>query len=581
MNYTKSYIKNYPRPSLVRNSFLLLDGEWKFKFDKDNKGLDELWFNGLMSNLNIQVPFAYSTEKSGIHESSRIDIVWYQKNISKINEKKHILHFEGADDHTMVWVNGIYIGDHIGGYDRFSFDITHALKFEENKIVVRVQDDFRTDKPRGKQRWKNENFGCWYHETTGIWKSVWLEYVNHTYIKDIVIKPDLDHLSTMIQIEINDFSPNLWIDIEIEFNDSLIQHVKKKILSKIESIEIPLLTEEDQFKIKTWSFDHPNLYDVFIRITENQLIIDEVASYFGIRKWQSINQGIYLNYQPVYLKMLLDQGYWEKSGLTPDGEDDLIKDILLTKEMGFNGIRKHQKIEDDRFYYFCDVFGLYVWLEMPSFYEFNDYAMSRFVDEWKEILKSHRHYPSIMTYVIFNESWGIGQVLNNKHQQKFTISLYHLTKSFDDTRFIISNDGWEHTKSDLITIHNYLPYKEDFERAYQDINAVLSQNLLSKDHPRLLFTEGFKYENQPIIISEYGGIAFESKDGWGYGKQVKTKDEFINRLTGLTEAIKGIQQVVGYCLTQTTDVEQEVNGLLTPNRELKIDIKHIQNINKK
>ncbi len=581
MKYTKSYIKNYPRPSLVRNSFLLLDGEWKFKFDKDNKGINDLWFNGLKSNLNIQVPFTYSTEKSGIHESSRIDIVWYQKNISKTNEKKHILHFEGADDYTMVWVNGIYIGEHIGGYDRFSFDITHALTFEENKIVVRVQDDFRTDKPRGKQRWKNENFGCWYHETTGIWKSVWLEYVNHTYIKDLVIKPNLDHLSTMIQIEISDFTPNLWVDIEIEFNDSLIQHVKKKILSKNESIEIPLLTEKDQFKVKTWSFDHPNLYDVFIRITDNHLIIDEVASYFGIRKWQSINQGIYLNYQPVYLKMLLDQGYWDKSGLTPDGEDDPIKDILLTKEMGFNGIRKHQKIEDDRFYYFCDVIGLYVWLEMPSFYEFNDYAMSRFVTEWKEILKTHRHFPSIMTYVIFNESWGIGQVLNNKQQQQYTISLYHLTKSFDDTRFIISNDGWEHTKSDLITIHNYLPYKEDFERAYQDIKKVLSQNLLSNDHPRLLFAEGFKYENQPVIISEYGGIAFESKDGWGYGMQVKTKDEFINRLTGLTEAIKGIQQVVGYCLTQTTDVEQEVNGLLTPNRELKIDIKHIQNINKK
>ncbi len=218
---------------------------------------------------------------------------------------------------------------------------------------------------------------------------------------------------------------------------------------------------------------------------------------------------------------------------------------------------------------------------MPSAYEFNQIMMERVTSEWQAILKSHYHFPSIMAYVLFNESWGVPSIISSKDQQDFTVGLYHLTKAIDSSRFIISNDGWEHTLSDLITIHSYLPYQDDLAKAYQNMDKILSNEFVKDAQARLVFAEGYFYQNQPIIISEYGGIAFESKSGWGYGDQVKTEEEFINRLSGLTQAIKEIKDVSGYCLTQTTDVEQEVNGLLDPYRNPKVDLKNILKMNKK
>ena len=581
MNYTKSYIKDYPRPSLVRNSFLLLNGLWDFRFDEENSGLKSNWNQGFKKEYDIKVPFSYLTVESQINIQKRVDVIWYQRIFSKNSNLNHLLHLEGSDDYTMVWVNGIFIGDHRGGYDRISFDISHALKQEDNLIVIRVEDDFRTDKPRGKQRWKPENFGCWYHETTGIWKTVWIEFVDLFYLRNVLFTTNLDQRLLTVDYELNQLKHDLSIEIYVEFNHQEVSYIEQKITRQKDKITFSIQTEDDQFKIKTWSSDNPNLYDVKIIIKDKEKVYDQVLSYFGVTKWRSIQKGIYLNDQPTYLKMLLDQGYWPESGLTPSSEEDIIKDILLTKEMGFNGIRKHQKIEDDRFYYFCDLLGLYVWLEMPSAYEFNQMMMERVTHEWLSILKSHLNFPSIMAYVLFNESWGVPSIINSKDQQDFTVGLYYLTKAIDPSRFIISNDGWEHTKSDLITIHNYLPYQIDLEKAYHDMDKILKNEYVKEAKARLLFAEGYTYQNQPILISEYGGVAFESKSGWGYGDQVKTNEEFINRLSGLTQAIFEMKDVSGYCLTQTTDVEQEVNGLLYPNRNPKIDIKLIQKMNKK
>jgi hypothetical protein len=581
MNYTKSYIKDYPRPSLVRNSFLLLNGIWDFRFDEKDSGLKSNWSHGFVKEYDIKVPFSYLTIKSQVNIQKRVDVIWYQRIYKKSSNLNHILHLEGSDDYTMIWINGIYIGDHEGGYDRISYDISHALNQDDNLIVIRVQDDFRTDKPRGKQRWKPENFGCWYHETTGIWKTVWMEFVDSFHIKNIQFMANLDQRLLTVDYELNQLKNDLSIEIYVEFNHQEVSYIEQKITRLKDKITFSIQTEEDQFKIKTWSSNHPNLYDVKIIIKDKEKVYDQVLSYFGVTKWRSIQKGIYLNDQPTYLKMLLDQGYWPESGLTPNSEEDIIKDILLTKEMGFNGIRKHQKIEDDRFYYFCDLLGLYVWLEMPSAYEFNQVMMNRITHEWLNILNSHLNFPSIMTYVLFNESWGVPSIINSKDQQDFTVGLYYLTKSIDQSRFIISNDGWEHTLSDLVTIHNYLPYKVDLENAYREMDKIVNNEYVKEAKARLVFAEGFKYQNQPIIISEYGGIAFETKSGWGYGDLVKTDEEFINRLSGLTEAIKEMKDVSGYCLTQTTDVEQEVNGLLDPYRNPKIEIQIIQKMNKK
>jgi len=577
MKHTLSYIKNHPRPTLTRPSFKHLNGEWQFFFDYENVGIERKYHQGFETSLTINVPFAYQSKASGIYLKDRCDTVWYQRNFKRHEAVRTLLHFEGSDDHTMVWLNGHFVGENLGGYHRFTFDITPYLQ-EDNLIVVRAHDDYDTQKPRGKQKWQTDNFGCWYTETTGIWKPVWLEYLNHTYLDSLLIKPSLDDMTVTFDYVINGFQPGVTLELDILFDGISIQKSTQLLSTAKSFITLPIKTDSAQFKVHTWRLGEPNLYDVVIRLSKNKQILDEAKSYFGFTKWQTINRGIYLNDEPIYLKMLLDQGYYE-SDLTPKDEAEIMHDIQLTIDTGFNGIRKHQKIEDDRFYYYCDILGMVSWLEMPSSYEFGRTAQDRFINEWTKIVRQHQHHPSIMSYVIFNESWGLHHIKSNKAEQQFSLAMYHLTKTLDPTRFAISNDGWEHTKSDLITIHHYAQTGEQLSHIYKDMALMLNNGFVKDSSVRQVFAEGFYYNNEPVLISEYGGIAFSSDTGWGYGEKVATKEAFIERLDGLTKAIKNMPSVSGYCLTQTTDVEQEVNGIFTRDRKPKVDMSIIKKIN--
>lgn len=246
-----------------------------------------------------------------------------------------------------------------------------------------------------------------------------------------------------------------------------------------------------------------------------------------------------MNGEELYLKLILDQGYWKESHLTPPNEESLIKDIESVLAFGYNGIRKHQKIEDERFLYWCDVKGVLVWSEMANCYNFDDNSLQNFTNEWIKVVKQNYNHPSIITWVPINESWGIPEVSICEKEQNFANTLYYLTKAIDNTRPIISNDGWEHTKSDIITIHDY---KQDEELIYQE-------------------------------------YTINSEEGWGYGKQVKDEKEYIERFTKLTKAIKNIPYIIGYCYTQITDVQQEINGLMDAERNYKIEPSIIRNIN--
>ncbi len=279
-----------------------------------------------------------------------------------------------------------------------------------------------------------------------------------------------------------------------------------------------------------------------------------------------------------YLKMVLDQGYWESSLLTPPDEEALILDIKKILEYGYNGVRKHQKIEDERFYYWADVYGLTVWCEAPSFYEFDRRAIECVTKEWVDIVKQHYNHPSIITWVPFNESWGIPRILCDKKQQVFTEAIYYLTKSLDATRPVISNDGWEHTKSDIITLHDYAEYGEDLLSHWTDWEQNLS-NTQSFNGERYAFAGGFRYEGQPIILSEFGGIAFcKDEKAWGYGNAETSEGGYLERLNSLTDAIYSMDFISGYCYTQLTDVEQEQNGHMDMNRRDKVDAEKIRTI---
>ncbi len=577
-------IKNYPRPQFVRSDWLNLNGKWKFVFDDDNIGEEKAFFKNFPKSIEILVPFTYETKMSGIHDETVHENIWYSNTI-KLNthdNKRTILHFEGSDFITKIWINGNYVGMNIGGYHRFSFDISQYIIDGDNNITIKVEDSLSKSQPRGKQRYKNESFKCWYIQTTGIWKTVWIETVPKNYIISAKNTPNFDDKNIDIElvtnIPLNELQ-NYEIETEIKYDNEIINIQRDKLDDSILKYKIDISNSYNNHEIKYWSLEHPYLYDINYRLYKNDILIDEVSSYFGVRKISIENSKLLLNNEPLYLRMILDQGYWVESHLTPPSEDAIMKDIELVKKYGYNGIRKHQKIEDERFLYYCDSNGILVWSEMANCYEFNDQSIEYFVDEWMKVVKQNYNHPSIITWVPINESWGISEVSENIEEQSFANSLYYITKSFDKTRPVVSNDGWEHTISDIVTIHDYKQDADLLYHEYNDKDFMVLNNLKPYNTIHKLFSGNYKYHGQPIVMSEYGGIALNSDKGWGYGRQALDENEFIKRFESLTKAIEKTSYITGYCYTQLTDVQQEINGLVDENRIDKFSPEIIRKIN--
>jgi beta-galactosidase/beta-glucuronidase len=582
---TQMYMKDYPRPQFVREEWLSLNGEWDFRFDDENRGEIEQWYAQLSADMKITVPFSYETKASGIGEEAFHPFVWYQRTLEVPKEKadrRVILHFQAVDYIAKLWVNGTYVGKHQGGYAAFSFDITQYLEFgAPNTVVVKAEDSQSCTQPRGKQRWVDDNFECFYVQTTGIWQSVWLEYLSASHLKSVKMTPDLDARSVRFEYQTHVFSApgQLRLETRIRFQNKLLKQISLVIDRPWLQIDVDLFHEANgPWKIAAWSPQQPNLYDVEFVLYEDDRKIDHVYSYFGMRKI-SIEKGkVLLNNTPFYQRLILDQGYWPDSHLTPPSEEALVEDIEAILAMGYNGVRKHMKIEDARFLYWCDVKGLLVWSEMAATFEFNDEAIEALTKEWVEIVRQQYNHPSIVTWVPFNESWGIPQVLTDSKQQKFTESMYHLTKSLDPNRPVIVNDGWEHTVSDILTLHDYEEVGAKLFERYAD-KAALMNGEISFNNWKYAMAQGYAYRGQPVIVSEYGGIAFKTGTGWGYGNQVATEEAFLERFRGITQAIKDTDFICGYCYTQITDVQQEVNGLLTEDRKPKVPLEAIKEIN--
>lgn len=587
---TACYIRGYPRPQMVRNLWYSLNGEWEFRFDDDRQGERNRWYEKFGGENKIQVPFSYETKLSGIGKEEEHFCVWYARNLEldrqNLAGKRVILHFEGCDYLTRVWINGKKAGEHEGGYTRFSFDITDYLE-KINRVVVRAEDTFDEQQLRGKQRWRKESFRCWYVQTTGIWKNVWMEIVDEIYISSLKLIPKAKERALGIELDIIEerICNNITVRAQVSFGNKLINTIEFPAGSNHTSavMDVSEIDEDAELNgIHYWSPEKPDLYDVKISLYSEGRLCDEVGSYFGMREITAYQGNILLNEEPVFQRLILDQGYWKESGMTPPSEEAIIEDIKKTKELGFNGARKHQKIEDERYYYWCDVLGLLTWCEIPSAYRFGDREVSNYMREASEIVKQYYNHPSIIVWTAFNESWGINEIRTDIGQQHLTEAVYHMIKSVDSSRLVVANDGWEHTVSDIISLHDY---EEDAEMFLERYKGNLEEILEGKIYHNLLkpvFADHYHYAGQPVIISEYGGIAFcNEQKGWGYGNKVKTTEEFIDRYETITSAIKKIPYLCGYCYTQLTDVYQEINGLMDEKRNFKIDAAIIRSINQK
>ncbi|WP_026690911.1 glycoside hydrolase family 2 [Alteribacter aurantiacus] len=577
---------SYPRPQFKRNKWMDLNGTWEFNFDYDNKGLKEKWYKDKAFTDSIQVPFCYQSTLSGVEENSLpSEVVWYKKQVKHVEQPtkdgKVILHFEAVDYYTMVWVNGEFVGDHKGGHVPFSFTLPSEMVEDHFTITLRVEDKTSCSQPIGKQSWKEDNFLCWYTKTTGIWQSVWLEYVSDSFLKEVKMTPDIDTAEVFIEGFTEDAGENALLDVNISLFGKTIQRASAMVTYNKVTMRLNVSSTSPDFRLAYWTPDEPNLYDVTFSLRDGEKIVDKVDSYFGMRKVSIRDQDILLNNERCYQKLILDQGYYGSGLMTPDSIETIESDLLKIKRMGFNGVRRHQTVADNRYMYLCDKLGLVMWAEMPSSFEFGDEAIENTTYEYRKIIKKHYNHPSVIAYTPMNESWGVNEIHSNKQQQSFVNSLYYLTKSLDQTRLVIGNDGWEHTLTDVLTIHDYSQSDQNITEKYKHDEETWN-GAPSVTSRKYNFAEGYSYQGQPIMMSEFGGIAYTEKEelaeSWGYGDRPKSKEEALKRFEELVHAVMKNDVFCGFCYTQVSDVEQEVNGLLDHNHNYKFDPNEIKRI---
>lgn len=585
--------QEYPRPQLKRNEWQNLNGVWQFEFDDENKGMQLGWHkNPSALGRKVNVPFAYQTELSGINDPSFHDWIWYSRQFTvpaSWENKQVILHFGAVDYRTWVYVNGELVGFHEGGHVAFSFEVTDYLNWANETVTLRVEDP-STDEtiPRGKQFWQEESEAIWYTRTTGIWQTVWLEALHPTHLSNIRFTPDIDLGDVHVEFEVEGEYHGKQVEIEISFDNEVIVNDVISIYEKSNKRSINIFNQKifrTNFHNEGWCWtpESPSLFEINLKVKSNNKTLDEVESYFGMRKVHTENGMFYLNNKPYYQKLVLDQGYWPEGLLTAPSDEAFKLDIELTKKMGFNGCRKHQKVEDPRFLYWADKLGFLVWGESASSVTYSEKAATRLTNEWIEIIERDYNHPSIVAWVPLNESWGIANVKSNKQQQNHSLAMYHLIKSIDTTRLVISNDGWEMTTTDICAIHNYNHGGKD-ELRKQEVfkeSIVSKKNILqSQPAKRSIYANGFEYKGEPIMLTEFGGIAYKvgENTGWGY-TSVSGAEEFLTDYKRVLEHVYNSKVLHGYCYTQLTDVEQEINGLLTYNRKPKCDLEEIKKIN--
>ena len=579
----------YPRPDFERESFTCLNGQWEFAYDDNDLGLSEKWYLGQEDRFNkrITVPYTYLCELSGINDQDFHDIVWYRRKVlfkKNLKDGRFLLHF-GAIDHTAdIWIDAEHVCHHEGGNTPVTIDVTNFVSGEEEHFVtVRAFDDSSDfQMTRGKQFWERKSQGIFYTRTVGIWQSVWFEEVPRVYLDSIRITPDLDERMIEIEMEVSGAKESFAsVNISLRGQELLSDEVRiKNGRGRVKYwLDSAITLDWHHQESWTWSPENPVLFDadISVRGTEEGAVPDKVKTYFAFRKINVVNGRILLNNRPYYMKMLLDQGYFRKGLLTAPSDEDLKRDIESAKKMGFNGVRKHQKVEDPRFLYWADKLGLLVWGEGPSSYEYSHLAVERHTAEWLEILKRDYSHPCIIAWVPLNESWGVHEILNREDEQAHSLALYYLIKSIDKTRLVISNDGWTHTKSDIVSIHDYSGDRDELSKRYESMDNILK--FFPGGHA--LFARGYEYHGEPIMVTEFGGISFckDGTEGWGY-TAAESEEDFLKRYRDVVEPLLASENVQGFVYTQLTDVEQEINGLMTYDREFKVDPEKIREINR-
>jgi beta-galactosidase/beta-glucuronidase len=530
----------HPQPRFRREGWINLNGEWEF-----GAGEQPAFAR------TIVVPFAAESELSGMREYPG-DIVWYRRRVEAPAEERLRLHFGAVDYRASVWVDGVEVARHEGGHTPFSADLPASVG-RQFEIVVRAEDPLadRTI-PRGKQYWKPEPEGIFYTPTTGIWQTVWLEPLPLRQISSLRLHPDPE-------------GGALGFEIVADGRLEVTAQLDGRPCASWRGEPGPGRMRLEE--VRLWSPEEPALYDLDIRLFDDAGgEVDRVESYFGLRTVAASDGHFLLNGERFVQRLVLDQGYFRGGWYTAATDADLRRDIELAKAMGFNGARKHQKVEDPRWLYWADRLGFLVWGEMANANLHSPDGEERLLREWAAAVERDRDHPCIVAWVPLNESWGVPP--EAAAQAAMQERLYRLTHSLDDTRPVVSNDGWEQATTDLCTLHDYDPPPVLAGR-YRSLAEALKPQRRG-DIVRSPYLPGFSHRGEPLLVSEFGGLKLSGAGGWGYG-EVGGPEELLAEYTARVRALVEAGPVEGFCYTQLADVEQERNGLLTFDRRPKLE----------
>jgi len=566
------YRTEHPKPQFMRKDWLNLNGLWQFEIDQSNSGeARKLYQSEEPFSMEIQVPFCPESKLSGIAHTDFLNGVWYKRQV-EIQEKQLqggvILHFGGVDYETTVYMNGQNCGSHRGGYCSFFFEITPYLKPGINTLVVHAKDDTRNPLiPSGKQSSKYHSYGCYYTRTTGIWQTVWLEFVPKSYILSAKYQPDIENGTLEIDAQVKGAGS---LRAEAYYQGKPMGHAQCQARGGLAHLHLELQ------ELHLWEVGNGRLYDLVL--TFNQ---DRVESYFGMRQVRLDGFRFLINEKSVFQRLVLDQGFYPDGIYTAPSDRDLRQDIELSLAMGFNGARLHEKIFEERFLYHCDRMGYLVWGEFPNWGLDHSQADSilSMLPEWLEEIHRDFNHPAIVGWCPFNETWDIQ---NRQQNDQVLRSVYRATKAVDPTRPCIDTSGNFHVETDIFDVHDYEQDPAVFRANYADlpINGTFVDVVTTIPKRAAKYKDRHHYKlGQPVFVSEYGGIAWSTdQNGWGYGNAPKTEQEFLERLEGLTDVLLENPCMFGLCYTQLTNVEQEQNGLYTYDRKPKFDPQRIRAI---
>jgi beta-galactosidase/beta-glucuronidase len=568
----------YPRPQFERKEWINLNGPWSYEFDFGVSGKERGLAKSQGFKETIVVPFCPESSLSGVNHKDFINAMWYHRKLdipADWSNQHILLNFGGVDYEAEIYVNGNYAGYHKGGSASFSVDIKNFVTpGEQADLVVYVKDDVRSGlQTGGKQSKRYNSYSCFYTRVTGIWQTVWLEPVPMGGLKSCRITPDFDNSQFVFEPRFYDLDQDVSLRVRLLDNGKAL--FDKKVAGSNSTFVVAPVKNA-----KAWTPENPYLYQVeFIVYDRNGREIDKVQSYTGMRKSEVRGNQFYLNNQPYYQRLVLDQGYYPDGQWTSPSDAHLKRDIELAKAAGFNGARLHQKVFEPRYYYWADHLGYLTWGESASWEaDWTDPVAARnMLMEWEECVARDYNVVSIVAWSPLNETWKPDP---DGHRTRLTNDLYYATHRLDKTRPVTTTSGGYHTGlTDIYAEHTY----------QQDPVELYKQLMLKEGKPYTYAPKySAPYSGGAYMIDEFGGIKWlvgmaaeeVAPEGsfWGYGVPPSTLEEFYKRLEEQVNVILSLDHIVGFCYTQIVDVELEKNGIYTYDRGVKFDMDRIKRI---